>query len=86
MLLAFRQAAVQRRRWRSAASSAAESATQPKMPPWAAIMSSPTRWNSGKYEPTQSDEDEALVAAVVGLADGGVHADLGGHAGDDEAR
>jgi hypothetical protein len=23
-------------------------ATQPKMPPWAAIISRPTRWNSGK--------------------------------------
>ena len=24
------------------------SLTQPKMPPWALIISSPTRWNSGK--------------------------------------
>ena len=32
----------------SAGSTAAESATQPKMPPWAAIISRPTRWNSGK--------------------------------------
>ncbi len=32
----------------SAARTCAESATQPKMPPWAAIMSRPTRWNSGK--------------------------------------
>jgi hypothetical protein len=30
-------------------------------------------------------QHEALVAAVVGLADGGVHADLGGHAGHDQA-
>ena len=29
---------------------------------------------------------EAVVAAVVGFAHGGVHADLGGHAGDDELR
>ena len=28
--------------------------TQPKMPPWALIISSPTRWNSGKYDATQS--------------------------------
>jgi hypothetical protein len=28
--------------------------TQPKMPPCALIISSPTRWNSGKYEATQS--------------------------------
>ena len=38
----------------SAARNAADGATQPKMPPWAAIISRPTRWNSGKYEPTQS--------------------------------
>ena len=25
------------------------------MPPWAAIIFRPTRWNSGKYEPTQSE-------------------------------
>ena len=31
-----------------------ESLTQPKMPPWALIISSAARWNSGKYEPTQS--------------------------------
>ena len=30
-------------------------------------------------------EHEALVTAVVGLPDGGVHADLGGHARDDQA-
>ena len=29
-------------------------------------------------------DDEAVVAAVVGLADGGLHADLGGDAGDDQ--
>jgi hypothetical protein len=28
--------------------------TQPKMPPCALIIFSPTSWNSGKYEPTQS--------------------------------
>ncbi len=28
--------------------------TQPNMPPWALIISSPTRWNSGKYDATQS--------------------------------
>jgi len=43
-----------------AESRADESATQPKIPPWAAIMSSPTRWNSGKYEPTQSESTSAL--------------------------
>src|SRR3954447_7879656 len=31
-------------------------------------------------------QHEAVEAAVVGLADGGVHADLGGHPGDDEVR
>ena len=30
-------------------------------------------------------QHQALVAAVVGLADGGVHADLGGHAGHHQA-
>src|SRR5690606_20606272 len=39
----------------SAPMTAAESATQPNIAPWAAIMSRPTRWNSGKYEPTQSE-------------------------------
>ena len=63
---------------------AAVSATQPKMPPCALIISRPMRWNSGKYEPTQSESDEALVAAVVGLAHGGVHAHLGGDAGDQQ--
>ena len=62
-----------------------ESVTQPKIPPWAAIISSPTRWNSGKYEPTQSAGHQDLVAPVVRLAHGGVHADLGGDAGDDQA-
>src|SRR6478752_8904785 len=38
-----------------AANRALESATQPKMPPCAETISSPTRWNSGKYDPTQSD-------------------------------
>ena len=28
--------------------------TQPKIPPWAAIIRSATSWNSGKYEPQQS--------------------------------
>ncbi len=39
----------------SAGMTAAVSATHPKMPPWALIISRPMRWNSGKYEPTQSD-------------------------------
>ena len=39
----------------SAASARFESETQPKMPPCALIISSATRWNSAKYEPTQSD-------------------------------
>jgi len=32
----------------------ADAATQPKMPPCAAIMRNPTSWNSGKYEAQQS--------------------------------
>ena len=36
-----------------------ESVTQPKIPPCAAIISRPTRWNSGKYEPTQSETTRA---------------------------
>ena len=32
-----------------------ESDTQPKMAPCAFIISNPTRWNSGKYDATQSD-------------------------------
>ena len=39
----------------SAESRSAEGPTQPKMPPCAAIIRSPTSWNSGKYEPTQSE-------------------------------
>jgi len=38
-----------------AASALPESETQPKMAPCALIISSPTRWNSGKYDATQSD-------------------------------
>ena len=36
--------------WRDegATGTLADGATQPKMPPWAAIISRPTRWNSGK--------------------------------------
>src|SRR5262249_51297450 len=37
-----------------AATNFCASDTQPKMPPWALIISSPTRWNSGKYDATQS--------------------------------
>ena len=37
-----------------ARSSFAEFVTHPTMPPWALIISSATRWNSGKYDPTQS--------------------------------
>ena len=33
---------------------AAESLTQPKMPPWALIIFRPISWNSGKYEAQQS--------------------------------
>src|SRR5208282_3866196 len=32
----------------------AAGAVQPKMPPWALIISRATRWNSGKYEATAS--------------------------------
>ncbi len=39
----------------SAASARFESDTQPKIPPCALIISNATRWNSGKYEPTQSE-------------------------------
>ena len=39
----------------SAAIILSESDTQPKMAPWALIISSPTRLNSGKYDATQSD-------------------------------
>ena len=41
--------------WPRTRRASAESATQPKIPPCALIISSATRWNSGKYEPTQSD-------------------------------
>ena len=33
---------------RRASEKAEASLTQPKMPPWALIISRPTRWNSGK--------------------------------------
>ena len=38
----------------SAAITALDEATQPKIPPCALIMRNPISWNSGKYEPTQS--------------------------------
>src|ERR1700730_828560 len=38
----------------SAAKTASDRPTQPKMPPCALIMRSPISWNSGKYDPTQS--------------------------------
>ncbi len=41
--------------WSSTRTASRESDTHPKMPPCALIISSATRWNSGKYEPTQSD-------------------------------
>ncbi len=40
---------------RSAAKVFSEVETQPKMPPWALIIFRPISWNSGKYEPTQSE-------------------------------
>ena len=39
----------------SAAITFADGVTQPKIPPCAAIMRRPISWNSGKYEPTQSE-------------------------------
>ncbi len=48
-------------------------------------MRSAISWNSGKYEPQPVLDDEALESAVVGLAHGGVHADLGRDAADEQA-
>lgn len=38
----------------SASTAADDDDTQPKIAPCASIIAIPTRWNSGKYEPTQS--------------------------------
>src|SRR6267143_6978199 len=39
----------------NAARTVDECETQPKIPPWALIIFNPISWNSGKYDPTQSD-------------------------------
>ena len=64
----------------SASSTAAESETQPKMPPWALIIFRPISWNSGKVGCAAVGQHDAAIAAVVGLAHGGVDADFGGDA------
>jgi len=62
----------------------AELETQPKMPPWALIISSPTRWNSGEIRRHAVTEHDAFIAAVIGLANGRVHAHLERDAANDE--
>ena len=67
-----------------AASRAAEGATAPKTPPCIVTIFSAASWLPGSVAPVQSREDQALVAAVVGLAHRRVHADVGRDAGEDD--
>jgi hypothetical protein len=68
----------------SAASSRRESVTHPKIPPCALIMARPDGVELGEIGRAAIAGHDAAKAAVVGLAHGRVHADLGGDAADDQ--
>ena len=58
--------------------------TQPKMPPLGLDHGESGGVKFREVRPGAIGRHEAVIAAVVGLADGGVDADLGGDTGDDE--
>ena len=60
------------------------SETQPKIPPCALIILQPHLVELGKVGAAAVAGDDAAIAAIVGLAHGRVHADLGRDAADDQ--
>ena len=65
-------------------SSAADDETEPKMPPCALIMARPAVVKFGEIGRAAVGQHDTAKAAVVGLAHGGVDADLGRHAADQQ--
>ena len=61
-----------------------DGACAPNTPPCIVIIFSAASWLPGSVARGAVRQQQALEAAVVGLAHGGVHADVGGDAGEDQ--